>query len=206
MSGVSARGDPCAATSFWSIVLPHLIYYASSPIPLTKYSVLTEQNHLIVAWFHKNVHLSDEILIQLKPLPCCSCRCLVVHISPTRPGELNGHQHQQNPCGWKTYILRGAARCPEGIVCDTAVTTSVPCSLRHDASHLGLVDQSPVCWPWTLPPPRRGRQGLDFWGKKIRNSVVSCAHFSPIYIWVYRATKAICYLWTSIVKCKDNWL
>jgi hypothetical protein len=37
---VGAQGDPCIATIFWSVVHPHLLYSASSPIPLTKYSIL----------------------------------------------------------------------------------------------------------------------------------------------------------------------
>jgi hypothetical protein len=57
------------------------------------------------------------------------------------------------PYGWKAYVGRGAALCPEGIVFNTAVTTSVPCSLHHDGSLiLDLVDQSPVCHPRMLPP------------------------------------------------------
>jgi hypothetical protein len=31
-----------------------------------------------------------------------------------------------------------AARFPKGIVCDTGVTTTVPCSLQHDTFHFGL--------------------------------------------------------------------
>jgi hypothetical protein len=33
----------------------------------------------------------------------------------------------------------GSCSVPRRIVCDTAVTTSVPCSLQHDASHLGFL-------------------------------------------------------------------
>jgi hypothetical protein len=40
------------------------------------------------------------------------------------------------PYEWKAYIHWGAAWCPEGIV--NAITTPVPCSPWHDASHLGL--------------------------------------------------------------------
>jgi len=40
--------------------------------------------------------------------------------------------------GRKVYIQWGAAWFPEGIVYDTAISTSVPCSLWHDIFHLGL--------------------------------------------------------------------
>jgi hypothetical protein len=39
-------------------------------------------------------------------------------------------------CGWMAYLWWGAVPFFEGIVCDTAITTSVPCSIQHDASHL----------------------------------------------------------------------
>jgi hypothetical protein len=40
MSGVGTQGDPYTATIFWSIVRPHLLYSASSPVRLAKYSIL----------------------------------------------------------------------------------------------------------------------------------------------------------------------
>jgi len=40
MSDVGAQGDPCTATVFFSIVRPHLLYSASSPVPVTKYIIL----------------------------------------------------------------------------------------------------------------------------------------------------------------------
>jgi hypothetical protein len=61
------------------------------------------------------------------------------------------------------YIRRGAARCPKGIVCDTAITTSVPRSLRHDASHLGFGGPQSRFLSYDVPPPpRQERLGLDF--------------------------------------------
>jgi hypothetical protein len=57
----------------------------------------------------------------------------MLHISTTRTKKLISHR-QQSPMRVETYIWVDAALCPEGVVCDTAVTTSVPCSLRHDAS------------------------------------------------------------------------
>jgi hypothetical protein len=72
----------------------------------------------------------------------------VVHISPTRTGELTVTTYRSHAGG------RGAARCPEGIVCDTGITTSVPCSLLHDTSHLGFGGPEPYCLPRTLFPLR----------------------------------------------------
>jgi hypothetical protein len=40
MSGLGAQGDPCTATIFCPIVCPHLLYSASSPLSLTKFSIL----------------------------------------------------------------------------------------------------------------------------------------------------------------------
>jgi hypothetical protein len=36
---VGAKGNLCTATIFSSIVRPHLLYCASNPVPLTKYSI-----------------------------------------------------------------------------------------------------------------------------------------------------------------------
>jgi hypothetical protein len=51
-------------------------------------------------------------------------------------------------------IWQGAACCPKGIISNTAITTPVPCSPWHDASHLGFggpelclpsMDVTPLC-------------------------------------------------------------
>jgi hypothetical protein len=52
------------------------------------------------------------------------------------------------------YTRLGAARCPEGTQCHAALGT-MPYTLAS-------MDQSHVCRPRTLPPPRRGSLGLDF--------------------------------------------
>jgi hypothetical protein len=140
MSGVAAQGGPCTATIFWSVVRPHQHYSASSRVPLKSrptLSYITESNH-------SRLSPSDKIQVQLKPSPFFSCRFLMVHISRTRTLQLNSH-YQQSPMLVEgiRYIRRGAARCPEGIVCDTAVTTSVPCSLRDNASHSGFGGPEP---------------------------------------------------------------
>jgi len=41
--------------------------------------------------------------------------------------------HRRKACVWW-----GTAGFPKGIVCDTGVTTPVPCSLQHDTFHFGL--------------------------------------------------------------------
>jgi hypothetical protein len=54
----------------------------------------------------------------------------------------NGEKHKVTvhgaPRGQKAYIRWGAALFPKGIVNDTAITTPVPCDLKHDTFHLGL--------------------------------------------------------------------
>jgi hypothetical protein len=71
------------------------------------------------------------------------CRFLEVHISPTTTGELHSH----HPHRWRhiyMYIWRGTAWCPEGIICDTAITTSVSLSPWHNTLQTALVNQNPV--------------------------------------------------------------
>jgi hypothetical protein len=55
MSGVGAKGDHCTTTTLWSIVHPHLLYYARSPVPLEKYNIL-HKILIIVAWFYRNIY------------------------------------------------------------------------------------------------------------------------------------------------------
>jgi hypothetical protein len=143
MSGVGTQGDPCTATIFRPVMHPYLLYSASSTIPLTNVKYLTQRNLIIGAWSLKTVYLSDEICIQIKTSPFFPCTFLVVRISPTRTGELKMSTTSRAPWGCKPFIRRGAARCPEGTVCDTGITTSVPRSLQHDASHLGFGGPGP---------------------------------------------------------------
>jgi hypothetical protein len=42
---VGAQGNACPATTFWSVGRPHLIYSASSPVPLSKNSILLTEFH-----------------------------------------------------------------------------------------------------------------------------------------------------------------
>ena len=42
------------------------------------------------------------------------------------------------PCRTKAYIQLGAAWFLKGIVNDSAISTPVPCSPRHDTFHFGL--------------------------------------------------------------------
>ena len=62
--------------------------------------------------------------------------------SPKRSPPTYGEKHKVTvhgaPRRRKAYIQWGAAWFPTGIVNDTAVSTPVPCSPRHDTFHLGL--------------------------------------------------------------------
>jgi hypothetical protein len=64
-------------------------------------------------------------------------------------------------------IRLGAARLPEGIVCDTAISTSVPCSLRQDASLSLRWIRDPFAFLWLYASPLRTHLGLKsrfvFW-------------------------------------------
>ena len=76
------------------------------------------------------------------------------------------HKVHGAPRRQKAYIQWGAAWFPKGIVNDTAVSTPVPSSPRHNTFHLGLGRPepcSPVCVvatpitvypPQLLPPPK----------------------------------------------------
>ena len=48
------------------------------------------------------------------------------------------------PRRWKAYIQWGAACFPRGFVNDTAVSTPVPCSPRHNTFHLGRGRPEPL--------------------------------------------------------------
>jgi hypothetical protein len=66
------------------------------------------------------------------------------------------------PYVWKAHIGRGAARCPDGIVCDIATITSqwMPCSLRQYCLtpwlqwNIAFLGRNPLCdedaWGWIL--------------------------------------------------------
>ena len=45
--------------------------------------------------------------------------------------------------GWKAYIQWSAAWFHKGIINNTAISTPVPCSPRHDTFHLGLGTPQP---------------------------------------------------------------
>jgi hypothetical protein len=67
VSVVSVQNNPCAVTIRWYILHPHVLYSASSPVPVTRYynNCMRESHHnRSVRW---NGYLSNEILIQLKP-------------------------------------------------------------------------------------------------------------------------------------------
>jgi hypothetical protein len=68
------------------------------------------------------------------------------------------------PCKWKALIQRDVAQCPKGIVNDTAIANSEPCSPQHDTSHLGFGEPEPFTIRGRYPLLRWGHQGLDFGG------------------------------------------
>jgi hypothetical protein len=75
----------------------------------------------------------------------------IVHISSTGTMELNSY-HLQSPIRVEVIHMTGCFPVPEEIICDIAITTSVPCTLCHDTSHLASVNQSSVCLPKTFDP------------------------------------------------------
>jgi hypothetical protein len=79
----------------------------------------------------------------------------VVHVSPITTVATS-----RAPCGWKAHVRRGAAWCPEGVVGNTAITTSAAFGMMPHT--LASVDQSPAYRSRTLSHPRRERSGLDF--------------------------------------------
>jgi hypothetical protein len=98
-----------------------------------------------------------------------SCKFLVVYVSRTKRANCP-NTTRRAPCGWKPYVRRGAARCHEGIVCDTAVTTSVPCRLRYDASHLGFGGPEPFLRPRTLPLSATRKPMVGFWRSALQHA------------------------------------
>jgi hypothetical protein len=77
--------------------------------------------------------VSESSFVWLPPLLFYSRVPLLFH--KNRGTKVTTHRA---PCRWKALIQWGAAWCPKGIVSDTAITTPVPCSPWHDASHLGF--------------------------------------------------------------------
>jgi hypothetical protein len=75
------------------------------------------------------------------------CTVILVHISPTRTGELNSH-HKQSPMRVEGIHTTGCCPVPRRDGYDTAISTSVPCSLLRHSSHLGFgePDSSSLFW------------------------------------------------------------
>jgi hypothetical protein len=108
--------------------------------------LLKQRNLITLSWFHKKIPSLRKCELH-KAFAFFSCRFHVVHISRTRTGELNSH-HQQSPMRVEGTHMTGC--CPEGIVCDTAVTTTLTCSLRQMPHTLSSVYRRPLCRPWTF--------------------------------------------------------
>jgi hypothetical protein len=92
--------------------------------------------------------------------PHFPCRFLVVHISPTRTGELTGH-HLQGPMRVEGIHMMGFCLVPRMYRlrhCYHYLSTIQP--FARCLTILASVDQSPVCCPRTLPLCTK----LDFGG------------------------------------------
>jgi hypothetical protein len=84
----------------------------------------------------KNCLPKRRILNSDKAFPIFSCRFLVVHISPTRTGELDSH-YQQSPMRVKGVHTTGCCPVPRRDL------------LRHCCHHLSAVQPSARCLtPW----------------------------------------------------------
>jgi hypothetical protein len=97
-------------------------------------------------------HIAVYHGITWKPVPKTSNSC---EVGTTR-GTFKTVTTSRAPYG------RGAAWCPEGIVYDTAITISVLCTLRHDASHLGFGGPEPFDVVGCYPSMTRTRR-TGFW-------------------------------------------
>jgi len=98
------------------------------PCSLTGYpwaAILHHQSHW--STFHSFIHL-----------------CMSAGVPKKEPSYIHtyGEKHKFTihgaPRRQKTYRQWDAAWFPKGIVNDTAISTPVPCGLRHDTFHLGL--------------------------------------------------------------------
>jgi hypothetical protein len=143
---------------FWSILCPHLLYSTSSHVLLTKYSLI------IVAWFHKNDYLSNNIWIKLKPHTHKGCVRLFLLPYCASHKELNSH-HPHSPMWVEDIHTMGCCSMPQRHC------------LRHCNHHHSAVQPSALCLtPWLgctwvpfaaqgcYPSPRRGCLGLDTGG------------------------------------------
>jgi hypothetical protein len=105
------------------------------------------QNLIIVAWFDKNVYLSDEIWISL-----------------TRTGELNSH-HQQSPMGVVGIHTMGCCPVPRRDHLFTTLLSPPQCHVAFGTMPhtLATVEQRPVCCPRTLSPSATRTPRVGFW-------------------------------------------
>jgi hypothetical protein len=90
------------------------------------------------------------------PFTIFSCGFLVVHVSPTRTGELNSHC-QQSLMQVNAGVLPSA---PIGLFATLLLPPQWHAAFGMMPHTLASVDQSPVCRPRTLPPPH----DEDAWG------------------------------------------
>jgi hypothetical protein len=139
----------------------------------------TWKNFFIVAWFHKYVYISDETWLQLKPSPLFSCKFLMVHISPSRTGELNSH-YQQSPMWVKGIHTMGCCLVPQRD------------NLRHCCHDLNAMQPLAQCstdwlqWTrtlfavlWRSPPVARTPRVGFWWDETVISTHESTWHQNP---------------------------
>jgi hypothetical protein len=88
--------------------------------------------------------MGGENLLTPEPLVTLLINLVLMSTGVLEKGALlqNAEKHKvivhRAPRERKAYIQWGAALFPKGIINDTAITTPLPCRLRHDTFHLGL--------------------------------------------------------------------
>jgi hypothetical protein len=88
--------------------------------------------------------------------------------------------------------------CPVGIINDAAITTSVPCSPRHNTLHLGFGEPEPCS------PSRDATRmpGVGFWRRHFRLSqAILFLHGRIIRSCVHHMLMTVTKLRTSIERC-----
>jgi hypothetical protein len=118
----------------------------------------------VAIWHLLQIGLAAEVVL-LMSLQFFFCRFFVVHVSPSVTRELKSPAAEPHAGGRHTHtydrVLPGAPKGPFVTLLSPPQCYADFVTMPHT---LASVDQSPVCRPRTLPPPREGRLGLDFGG------------------------------------------
>jgi hypothetical protein len=139
-----AQRRPTPRDHFLIYCASHLIYSTISPLPLTKYSNFITESYHIRLVPQKSLH-KIRILNSAKAFTILSCRRFVLHISPTRAWRINKSPSAEPHAGGRhTYVhMTGCCPVPQRDHLRHCLTTSVPCSLQHDVSHLCIGGPEP---------------------------------------------------------------